>query len=64
VVTACATATNAIGDAFRFIQYGDADIMLAGGTESASTPLGIGGFCALKALSQRNGRARKSQPAV
>ncbi len=60
VVTACATATNAIGDAFRFIQYGDADIMLAGGTECAATPLGIGGFCALKALSQRNNEPEKA----
>lgn len=51
VVTACATGTNSIGEAFRSIQYGDADIMLAGGTESAVTPLGIGGFCALTALS-------------
>jgi len=54
VSTACATATNAIGDAFRFIQYGDADIMIAGGTESATTILGVGGFTALKALSIRN----------
>ena len=54
VATACSTATNAIGDAFRFIQYGDADIMIAGGTESATTELGVGGFCALKALSSRN----------
>ncbi|MCB9771949.1 MAG: beta-ketoacyl-ACP synthase II [Candidatus Omnitrophica bacterium] len=60
VVTACATATNAIGDAFRFIQFGDADIMLAGGSESAATPLGIGGFCALKALSQRNDDPEKA----
>lgn len=51
VVTACATGTNSIGEAFRSIQYGDTDIMLAGGTESAVTPLGIGGFCALTALS-------------
>ncbi|MBP9854287.1 MAG: beta-ketoacyl-ACP synthase II [Candidatus Omnitrophica bacterium] len=54
VATACATATNAIGDAFRFLQYGDVDVMLVGGTESATTILGVGGFCALKALSQRN----------
>jgi 3-oxoacyl-[acyl-carrier-protein] synthase II len=60
VVTACASATNAIGDAYRFIQYGDADIMLAGGTECAATPLGIGGFCALKALSQRNDAPEKA----
>ena len=60
VVTACATGTNAIGDAFRFIQYGDADIIIAGGTESANTPLGVGGFCALKALSQRNDEPEKA----
>ncbi len=54
VATACSTATNAIGDAFRLIQYGDVDVMIAGGTESATTVLGVGGFCALKALSQRN----------
>lgn len=54
VATACSSATNAIGDAYRFIQYGDVDVMIAGGTESATTILGIGGFCALKALSRRN----------
>lgn len=54
VATACSTATNAIGDAARFIQYHDADIMIAGGTEAATTVLGVGGFCALKALSCRN----------
>ena len=54
VVTACATGTHAIGEAFRIIQHGQAKIMVAGGTESCITPLGIGGFCALKALSTRN----------
>ena len=54
VVTACATATNAIGDAFRLLQHGEADIVVAGGTESATTLLGVGGFCALKALSKNN----------
>ena len=54
VVTACATASNSIGDAFRFIQYGEQDIMFAGGTEAANTPMGVGGFSAIKALSQRN----------
>jgi 3-oxoacyl-[acyl-carrier-protein] synthase II len=54
VVTACATATNAIGDAFRLLQYGEADVVVAGGTESATTVLGVGGFCALKALSKNN----------
>lgn len=51
VVTACATGTNSIGEAFRSIQYGEADVMVAGGTESSVTPLGIAGFCALTALS-------------
>ncbi|MFA4992036.1 MAG: beta-ketoacyl-ACP synthase II [Candidatus Omnitrophota bacterium] len=52
--TACASGSQAIGDAFRMIQYGDADMMITGGTESCVTTLGIGGFCALKALSTRN----------
>ncbi|OIO32978.1 MAG: beta-ketoacyl-[acyl-carrier-protein] synthase II [Candidatus Omnitrophica bacterium CG1_02_40_15] len=52
--TACASGSHAIGEAMRIIQYGDADIMIAGGTESCITTLGIGGFCALKALSTRN----------
>lgn len=51
VVTACATGTNSIGEAFRTIQYGDADVMLAGGTESSVTPIGVAGFSALTALS-------------
>ena len=54
VVTACATGTHSIGEAARLIQYGDADAMFAGGTESVITPLCIGGFNAAKALSQRN----------
>jgi len=54
VVTACATGTHAIGEAYRLIQHGQAKAMVAGGTESCITPLGIGGFCALRALSQRN----------
>ena len=51
VVTACATGTNSIGEAFRSIQYGEADVMVAGGTESAITPLGMAGFASLTALS-------------
>lgn len=62
VVTACATGTNSIGEAFRTIQYGDADIMLAGGTESSITPLGVGGFAALTALSSNEDPERCSIP--
>jgi len=53
-VTACATATNSIGDAFNMIRYGAAEVMIAGGTEAPITPLSIAGFCAMKALSTRN----------
>lgn len=53
-VSACATGTHSIGDAFRMIQRGDADAMIAGGTESTITPLGIAGFNVMKALSTRN----------
>jgi 3-oxoacyl-[acyl-carrier-protein] synthase II len=63
VVTACTTSTHAIGLAARTIQYGDADMMVAGGAEMATTPLGLGGFCAVKALSERNDDpARASRP--
>ncbi|MFP4473009.1 MAG: beta-ketoacyl-ACP synthase II [Candidatus Omnitrophota bacterium] len=63
VVTACATGTNAIGDAFRMIKYGDADVMFAGGTENATTPLSVAGFASLKALSTRNDEPeRASRP--
>ncbi len=54
VATACASGTHAIGDALRIIQRGEADIMVTGGTEGCITPVGFGGFCALKALSTRN----------
>jgi len=54
VATACASATNAMGDAFKAIQYDDADVMLTGGTEAAVTPIGISGFANMKALSFRN----------
>ncbi|HNU80211.1 MAG TPA: beta-ketoacyl synthase N-terminal-like domain-containing protein, partial [Bacillota bacterium] len=54
VVTACASATNAIGEAFKIIQRGDAEIMVTGGTEASITPLSLAGFCSMKALSTRN----------
>jgi 3-oxoacyl-[acyl-carrier-protein] synthase II len=62
VVTACATGTNSIGEAFRTIQYGDADIMVAGGTESSVTPIGIAGFAALTALTSSDNPERCSIP--
>jgi 3-oxoacyl-[acyl-carrier-protein] synthase II len=60
VTTACASGSHAIGDAFRIIQRGDADVMITGGTESSITYLGLGGFCALKALSTRNDDPKKA----
>jgi len=62
VVTACATGTNSIGEAFRSIQYGEADVMVAGGTESAITPLGMAGFAALTALSTNDDPETASRP--
>ena len=62
VVTACATGTHSIGEAFRTIQYGDADVMIAGGTESSITPIGIAGFSALTALSFSEDPERASIP--
>ena len=60
VVTACATGAHSIGDAFRAIVYGDAEAMIAGGTEANITPLTIGGFNAMKALSTRNDEPQKA----
>ncbi|ADU92025.1 beta-ketoacyl-ACP synthase II [Taylorella equigenitalis] len=54
IVSACATGVHSIGDAARLIEYGDADVMIAGGAESTVSPLGIGGFAAMRALSTRN----------
>jgi 3-oxoacyl-[acyl-carrier-protein] synthase II len=54
VVSACTTANHSIGEAGRFIEYGDADVMIAGGAEACVSPLGVGGFCAARALSTRN----------
>ena len=54
IVTACTTANHSIGEAGRLIEYGDADVMIAGGSESTISPLGVGGFCAARALSTRN----------
>ena len=62
VVTACASGTHSIGDAFRAIQYGDAEIMLAGGTESCICPIGVAGFAALTALSGSEDPERCSIP--
>jgi len=59
-VTACTSGTNAIGDAFRIIQRGDADIMFAGGTEAAVSPAAVAGFAAMKAMSTRNDEPTKA----
>jgi 3-oxoacyl-[acyl-carrier-protein] synthase II len=61
--TACATSANAIGDSFRMILHGDADVMIAGGAEAAVTPMSVGGFAAMRALSTRNDEpTRASRP--
>ena len=63
IVTACTTGTHNIGDAARLIEYGDVDVMVAGGAEYATSPLGLGGFAAARALSQRNDEPeRASRP--
>jgi len=60
MVTACATGNHSIGEAFKIIQRGDADAMIAGGVESTITPLAVGGFCAMKALSTRNDEPQRA----
>ncbi len=60
VTSACASSNHAIGDALRILRYGDADVVIVGGSEAAITPLGLGGFCAAKALSTRNDEPKKA----
>ncbi len=59
-VTACASSTNSIGDAFKLLQRGDADVVVTGGTEAPITPLAMAGFCAMKAMSTRNDEPEKA----
>lgn len=60
ITSACASSTHSIGDALRLMRYGDMDVAIAGGSEAAITPLGFGGFCAIKALSTRNDAPEKA----
>src|SRR6202034_2070348 len=61
--TACSASAHAVGDSFRLIQHGDAEVMICGGAEAAITPMGVGGFAAMKALSTRNDEPeRASRP--
>jgi 3-oxoacyl-[acyl-carrier-protein] synthase II len=59
-VSACASGSHAIGDAYRWVKFGDADVMIAGGTEAAITEMSLGGFCSMKALSSRNDEPEKA----
>jgi 3-oxoacyl-[acyl-carrier-protein] synthase II len=62
-VTACASGSHSIGDSYRIVQRGEADVMITGGSEAAITPIGLGGFCAMRALSTRNNEPeRASRP--
>src|SRR6202023_1733078 len=58
--TACTTSAHSIGDSFRIIQHNDADVMIAGGSEGAITPMGVGGFAAMRAVSTRNDEPEKA----
>jgi 3-oxoacyl-[acyl-carrier-protein] synthase II len=60
VTSACASSNHALGDALRIMRYGDADVMICGGAEATITPVGLGGFCAARALSQRNDEPQKA----
>jgi len=60
VVTACATGANATGDGFKIVQRGDADVMVVGGSEAVITPMAVGGFCVMRALSTRNEEPSKA----
>ncbi len=60
VTSACASSNHALGDALRLIRYGDADVIICGGAEATITPVGLGGFCAARALSQRNDEPQKA----
>jgi len=60
ISTACATGTHSIGEAFKIVRRGDAEVMITGGTEAAITPLGLAGFCSMKALSTRNEQPEKA----
>src|SRR5262249_16174401 len=59
--TACTTSAHSVGDSFRIIQHGDADVMIAGGAEAAITPMGVGGFAAIPPLSRRNDDPEKAR---
>src|ERR1700747_1820167 len=58
--TACTTSAHSVGDSFRIIQHNDADVMIAGGSEAAITPMGVGGFASMRALSTRNNEPEKA----